>query len=79
MLLGYGPVSAVQYHLQLTTVVNITLIQEGDKISVRSDSLGQDEQVLSLGLQIVTYLSMLEFQNPDHFEVTMPTLSARAQ
>ena len=71
--------AAVQHHLQLTTIVNITLVQEGDKISVRSDSLGQDEQVLSLGLQIVTYLSMLEYQNPGHFEVEMPTLSGRAQ
>ena len=78
MLLGIGPVSAVQYHLQLTTVVNITLVQQGDKISVRSDALGQDEQVLSLGLQIVTYLSMLEFQNPGRIEVDMPTLAVRA-
>jgi len=64
--------------LQLTTVVNITLVQQGDKISVRSDALGQDEQVLSLGLQIVTYLSMLEFQNPGRIEVDMPTLAVRA-
>jgi hypothetical protein len=63
----------------LTTVVNITLVQQGDKISVRSDALGQDEQVLSLGLQIVTYLSMLEFQNPGRIEVDMPTLAVRAQ
>jgi hypothetical protein len=62
----------------LTTVVNITLVQQGDKISVRSDALGQDEQVLSLGLQIVTYLSMLEFQNPGRIEVDMPTLAVRA-
>lgn len=60
----------------MTTVVNITLIQEGDHISVRSDSLGRDEQVLAIGLQIVTYLSMLEGQNPGHFKVDMPTLSA---
>ncbi len=63
----------------MTTVVNITLVQQGDKISVRSDALGQDEQVLSLGLQIVTYLSMLEFQNPGRIEVDMPTLAVRAQ
>jgi hypothetical protein len=63
----------------LTTVVNITLVQQGDKISVRSDALGQDEQVLSLGLQIVTYLSMLELQNPGRIEVDMPTLAVRAQ
>jgi hypothetical protein len=62
----------------LTTIVNITLVQQGDKISVRSDALGQDEQVLSLGLQIVTYLSMLEFQNPGRIEVDMPTLAVRA-
>ena len=63
----------------MTTVVNITLIQEGDTIKVRSDAVGRDEQVLAIGMQIVTYLSMLEFQNPGHFEVEMPTLSARAQ
>lgn len=63
----------------MTTLVNITLIQEGDKISVRSDSLGHDEQVLAIGLQILSYLSMLELQNPGLVEVEMPTLSARAQ
>lgn len=63
----------------MTTIVNITLIQEGDTITVRSDALGRDEQVLAIGIQIVTYLSMLEFQNPGHFEVEMPTLSGRAQ
>ncbi len=63
----------------MTTIVHITLIQQGDTISVRSDALGRDEQVLSLGLQIVTYLSMLEFQNPGRIEVDMPTLAARAQ
>ena len=60
----------------MTTIVNITLIQEGDTISVRSDALGRDEQVLAIGMQIVTYLSMLEGQNPGHFHVDMPTLSA---
>ena len=63
----------------MTTIVNITLIQEGDTISVRSDALGRDEQVLAIGLQIVTYLSMLEFQNPGRIEVDMPTLAVRAQ
>jgi hypothetical protein len=63
----------------VTTIVNITLIQEGEQITVRSDALGRDEQVLAIGLQIVAYLSMLEGQNPGHFLVDMPTLSARAQ
>lgn len=63
----------------MTTLVNITLVQEGDKISVRSDSMGQDEQVLAIGLQILSYLSMLEFQNPEVMTVDMPTLSARVQ
>lgn len=62
----------------MTTVVNITLVQEGDQITVRSDALGQDEQVLALGLQIMAYLSMLEHQNPDHMTVDMPTLSMGA-
>jgi len=62
--------------LQLTTIVNITLIQEGDQISIRSDAVGQDEQVLSLGLQILGHLSYLEMQNPEIFKVDMPTLSA---
>ena len=62
----------------MTTIVNITLVQEGDQISVRSDALGRDEQVLAIGMQIVTYLSMLEGQNPGHFHVDMPTLSAGA-
>ena len=63
----------------MTTLVHITLIQEGDTIKVRSDALGQDEQVLAIGLQILSYLSMLELQNPGMVEVEMPTLSARAQ
>lgn len=63
----------------MTTVVNITLIQEGDTIKVRTDALGQDEQVLTIGLHILSYLSMLEFQNPGVVQVEMPTLSARAQ
>jgi hypothetical protein len=62
--------------LQLTTIVNITLIQEGDQITIRSDAVGQDEQVLSLGLQILGHLSYLEMQNPEIFTVDMPTLSA---
>ena len=62
----------------MTTVVNITLVQEGEQITVRSDALGQDEQVLALGLQIMAYLSMLEQQNPDHMTVDMPTLSMGA-
>lgn len=63
----------------MTTLVNITLVQEGDTITVRSDALGRDEQVLAIGLQILSYLSMLELQNPGVVEVEMPTLSARAQ
>jgi hypothetical protein len=59
----------------MTTVVNITLIQEGDRITVRSDAIGQDEQVLTLGLQLIGHLSYLESHNPDHLTVDMPTLS----
>lgn len=60
----------------MTTLVNLTLIQEGQKITVRSDSLGEDEEVLALGLQILSYLAMLESNNPDHLKVETPTLSA---
>jgi len=59
----------------MTTVVNITLVQEGDRITVRSDAIGEDEQVLALGLQIIGHLSYLESHNPDHLTVDMPTLS----
>lgn len=59
----------------MTTIVNITLVQEGGKITARSDSLGEDEEVLALGLQIISYLSMLEAHNPGLVEVDMPTLS----
>ncbi len=78
MLLRKWLAASVRCKLQLTTIVNITLVQEGDTITVRSDALGRDEQVLAIGLQIVTYLSMLEGQNPGHFHVDMPTLSAGA-
>lgn len=61
----------------MTTVVNITLVQEGDRITVRSDAIGEDEQVLAIGLQIVQHLSFLEMHNPEHLTVDMPTLSAR--
>ena len=71
------PAQWVQH--KVTTLVHITLIQEGDTITVRSDALGQDEQVLAIGLQILSYLSMLELQNPGMVNVEMPTLSARAQ
>jgi hypothetical protein len=60
----------------MTTLVNITLIQEGDQITVRSDAIGKDEQVLALGLQILGHLSYLEMQQPEVFKVDMPTLSA---
>jgi len=60
----------------MTTVVNITLVQEGDRITVRSDAIGEDEQVLALGLQIIGHLSYLESHNPEHLTVDMPTLSA---
>lgn len=60
----------------MTTIVNITLVQEDGRISIRSDAVGQDEQVLSLGLQILGHLSYLEMQNPEVFKVDMPTLSA---
>ena len=79
VLLRQWCIPYVQHDLQLKTIVNITLIQEGDQITVRSDSLGQDEEVLSLGLQILSYLMMLENANPDRLSISMPTLSARAQ
>ena len=76
MLLWKWLAAPLRCDLQLTTIVNITLIQEGDQISIRSDAVGQDEQVLSLGLQILGHLSYLEMQNPEIFKVDMPTLSA---
>lgn len=60
----------------MTTLVNLTLIQEGQRITVRSDSLGEDEEVLSLGLQIIGYLALLEQQNPEILKVETPTLAA---
>ena len=60
----------------MTTIVNITLIQEDGRISIRSDAVGQDEQVLYLGLQILGHLSYLEMTNPEIYTVDMPTLSA---
>lgn len=59
----------------MPTIVNITLVQDGNKIVVRSDSLGQDEEVLALGLQILSHLSYIEHMDPDFVEVHMPTLS----
>lgn len=57
------------------TLVNITLVQEGDKITVRSDAVGEHDEVLSLGLQILSYLAMLEHQCPGKVTVDIPTLS----
>jgi hypothetical protein len=76
VLHGHGTFPDLQHYLPLTTVVNITLVQEGDQITIRSDAVGRDEQVLSLGLQILGHLSYLEMQNPEIFTVDMPTLSA---
>ena len=59
----------------MTTIVNITLVQEGEFIRVRSDSLGEDEEVLSLGLKIISYLAMVESYNEGKMDVEMPTLS----
>lgn len=59
----------------MTTVVNITLVQDDGKITVRSDSLGEDEEVLALGLQILGHLAYLESHTPELIEVDMPTLS----
>jgi hypothetical protein len=76
VLLRYWFAAPLRCDLQLTTIVNITLVQEDGRISIRSDAVGQDEQVLSLGLQILGHLSYLEMQNPEVFKVDMPTLSA---
>ncbi len=76
MLLWKWIAAPLRCDLQLTTIVNITLIQEGDQITIRSDAVGQDEQVLALGLQILGHLSYLEMTNPEVFKVDMPTLSA---
>ncbi len=76
MLLWKWFAAPLRCDLQLTTIVNITLIQEEGRISIRSDAVGQDEQVLSLGLQILGHLSYLEITNPEVFKVDMPTLSA---
>jgi hypothetical protein len=59
----------------MTTLVNITLIQKGDQITIRSDAIGKDEQVLTLGLQILGHLSYLEMHNPEIYTVDIPTLS----
>jgi hypothetical protein len=76
VLLWHWLAASVRCDLQLTTVVNITLVQEGDQITIRSDAVGRDEQVLALGLQILGHLSYLEMHNPEVFTVDMPTLSA---
>ncbi len=76
MLLWHWLAASVRCDLQLTTVVNITLVQEGDQITIRSDAVGRDEQVLALGLQILGHLSYLEMHNPEIYTVDMPTLSA---
>jgi hypothetical protein len=76
VLHGHGTFPDLQHYLPLTTVVNITLVQEGDQITIRSDAVGRDEQVLALGLQILGHLSYLEMHNPEVFTVDMPTLSA---
>jgi hypothetical protein len=75
VLHGHGTFPDLQHYLPLTTVVNITLVQEGDQITIRSDAVGRDEQVLALGLQILGHLSYLEMTNPEVFKVDMPTLS----
>jgi hypothetical protein len=76
VLLRHWCCSDLQHRLQLTTLVTITLVQEGDKITIRSDAVGRDEQVLALGLQILGHLSYLEMHNPEIYTVDMPTLSA---
>jgi hypothetical protein len=76
VLLWHWLAASVRCDLQLTTVVNITLVQEGDQITIRSDAVGRDEQVLALGLQILGHLSYLEMHNPEIYTVDMPTLSA---
>ena len=62
----------------MTTIVNITLVQEGDTIRVRSDALGSDEEVLSLSLQLLSHLMMLENINPELVTVDFPTITAHA-
>ena len=76
MLLWKWLAAPLRCDLQLTTIVNITLIQEDGRISIRSDAVGQDEQVLAIGLQILGHLSYLEMTNPEIYTVDMPTLSA---
>jgi len=63
----------------MTTIVHITLIQKDGTIKVRSDAIGSDEEVLSVSLQMLSHLMMLESAFPGQIEVMMPTLSQNIQ
>lgn len=60
----------------MKTVVNITIIEdELGHTKVRMDAVGPSEDALSLGLQVLGHLALLEHDAPDQFGVEMPTLS----
>lgn len=60
----------------MKTIVNITIIEDELGFTrVRMDAVGQSEDALSLGLQVLGQLALLENDEPSLFAVEIPTLS----
>lgn len=60
----------------MKTIVNITIIEDELGFTrVRMDAVGQSEDALSLGLQVLGHLATLENDAPELFAVEIPTIS----
>ena len=64
----------------MKTIVNITIVEDEFGFTrVRMDSVGEGESALTLGLQVLGHLALLETDNPDFISVAMPTFSQGVQ
>ena len=64
----------------MKTIVNITIVEDEFGFTrVRMDSVGEGESALTLGLQVLGHLALLETDNPDVISVAMPTFSQSVQ
>lgn len=64
----------------MKTIVNITIVEDEFGFTrVRMDSVGPSESALSLGLQVIGHMTLIETHNPELISVEMPTFSHNFQ
>ena len=64
----------------MKTIINITIVEdELGHTRVRMDAIGPSEVALTLGLQVLGHLALIEGDHPEAISVDMPTLSQTFQ